>query len=386
MYFVFFVFFVFFVAKHFRIRKEPPMSAPIALRVGYIGTGWTDTVQIPTFRLAGLAPQAIASGNPARAQAVAQKYAIAQVYTTWQELITSDEIDLVSICTPPHLHKEIAVAALQAGKHVICEKPTALNVGEAEAMLAAAQAAPGQLAIVDHELRFHPQRLHMRQLIKEGYVGSVLHAHFDRLGSERLNPAAPWTWWSDADRGGGMLGGVGSHLIDLARWMVGRIESLTAQLQIGHLFRTDPQTGAERPVTADDHAHILLRFANGAHGSVTVSGLTPGGYGMSILVVGTRGALKLDYQDQLWGMQGDRYPSGEWEPIRARHAPANLSELPNQRPFAVGTLYLAQMLAMSLPMGEVLLDDAASFYDGLVVQRALDSARRSHHRGTWESL
>jgi predicted dehydrogenase len=362
------------------------MSAPAALRVGFIGAGWTDAVQIPTFRLAGLNPQAIASANPDHARRVAQDHAIPTVYDTWQDLVHSEQVDIVSICTPPHLHKEIAVAALQAGKHVICEKPTALNVAEAEAMLAAAQAAPGQLAIIDHELRFHPQRLHMRQLIKEGYVGSVLHAQFDRLGSERLNPAAPWTWWSDADSGGGVLGALGSHLIDQARWIVGRIESLSAQLQIGHLYRTDPQIKAERPVTADDHAQIMLRFANGAQGMITASGLTPGGYGMSILVVGTRGALKLDYLDQLWGMQGDDYPGGEWEPIRARHAPANLSELPNQRAFTVGTLYLGQMLAMSLPMGEVLLDDAASFYDGLAVQRALDAARRSHQNGTWERL
>ena len=73
-------------------------------------------------------------------------------------------------------------------------------------MLAAAQAAPDQLAIVDHELRFHPQRLQMRQMIKEGYIGSVLHVHFDRLGSERLNPNLPWNWWCDVDQGGGMLG------------------------------------------------------------------------------------------------------------------------------------------------------------------------------------
>jgi predicted dehydrogenase len=91
-------------------------------------------------------------------------------------LVTSDSVEIVSICTPPDLHAEIAVAALAAGKHVICEKPTALSVAEAEAMLAAAQAAPGRLAIMDHELRFHPQRLHMRQLIKEGYIGSVLQA------------------------------------------------------------------------------------------------------------------------------------------------------------------------------------------------------------------
>jgi predicted dehydrogenase len=367
-------------------------SAANALRVGFIGSGWTDSTQIPAFRLGGLTPQAIASANPEHARAVAARHGLPQVFDTWQAMIASDAVDIISICTPPDLHQEIAVAALQAGKHVISEKPTALNVQQAEAMLAAAQAAPDQLAIIDHELRFHPQRLQMRQMIKEGYVGSVLHVQLDRLGSERLDPALPWNWWCDAERGGGMLNALGSHLLDLARWLIGRIEALTAQLQIGQLYRRDA-AGVMRQVTADEHAHLLLRFANGAQGSITASGLTPGGWGMSILVVGTEGALKLDNQDGLWGLCGPAYPGGgtagaaAWEPIRPRHhAPANLAELPNQRPFAVGSLYLAQVLAMSLPMGEVLPADAASFYDGLVVQRALDAARTAHQNGAWLRL
>jgi predicted dehydrogenase len=361
------------------------MSGKSPLRVGFIGSGWTDSTQIPTFRLGGLHPQAIASANPARARAVAERHGLAAACETWQELIARDDVDIVSICTPPHLHREIAVAALAAGKHVICEKPTALNTAEAEAMLAAAQAAPGQLAIVDHELRFHPQRLQMRQMIREGYIGSVLHVHMDRLGSERLNPNLPWNWWCDLDAGGGMLNALGSHLLDLARWMVGRIDALTAQFQIGHLFRTAAD-GVVHQVTADDHAQLLLRFANGAQGRIAVSGLTPGGWGMSILAVGTDGVLRLDNQDQLWSMRGASYPGGEWEPVRPRHAAANLAELPNQRAFGIGTYYLAQTLALSLPLGEVLLDDAASFYDGLVVQRGLDAARAAHQNSTWLRL
>ncbi len=361
------------------------MFASEGLRVGFVGSGWSDRVQIPVFRLGGLTPQAIASANPERARRVAAAHQLPEAYDSWRELIASPTVDIVSICTPPHLHAEIAIAALAAGKHVICEKPTALAVDEAEAMLAAAQAAPDRLAIMDHELRFHPQRLHLRQLIKEGYVGSVLQARFDRLGGDRLDPQQPWTWWSDAAQGGGMLGALGSHLIDLARWLIGRIEALTAQLQIGHLYRTDPSSGFQRQVTADDHADLLLRFANGALGSITVSGLTPGGYGMSILVVGTEGALKLDNQDQLFGMKG-KYPGGEWEPIRPKINLPAIEGLPNQGSFAVGSYYLAQTLAMSLPMGETLLADAASFYDGLVVQRSLDVARRAHQIRGWESL
>lgn len=361
------------------------MSAQQGLRVGFIGSGWPDRVQIPVFRLGGLTPQAITSARRENAEHVAATHELPQVFDSWQELLTSDSVDIVSICTPPHLHAEIAIAALEAGKHVICEKPTALNVSEAEKMLAAAQAAPGQLAIMDHELRFHPQRLQMRQLIKEGYVGSVLQAQFDRLGSERLDPSQPWSWWSDASNGGGMLGALGSHLVDLARWMIGRIESLTAQIQIGHLFRTDPHSSAQRQVTADDHADLLVRFANGAMGKITVSGLTPSGYGMSVLVVGTDGALMLDNQDHLYGMK-EGYPSAGWEPIRLKQALPAIEGLPNQGAFTIGSYYMAQTLAMSLSMGETMIDDAASFYDGLVVQRLLDAARRTHQTKVWETL
>ena len=141
----------------------------------------------------------------------------------------------------------------------------------------------------------------------------------------------------------------------------------------------------QRQVTADDHADLLLRFANGAMGKITVSGITPGGYGMSILVVGTSGALMLDNQDQLFGMK-EPYPRGSWEPIRPKQTTPPLDGLPNQGAFTIGTYYLAQTLAMSLPMGETMLDDAASFYDGLVVQRVLDAARRAHQNKAWETL
>jgi predicted dehydrogenase len=358
------------------------------LRVGFIGAGWTDRVQIPAFKLGGLTAQAIASGNVENARRVAQKHAIPQVCADWQELVASGEVDIVSIVTPPHLHREIATAALQAGKHVICEKPTALSVAEAEAMFAAAQAAPGQLAIIDHELRFHPARLQMRELIKDGYVGGVVRVEMDRLGGERMNRDLPYNWWSDASRGGGMLGAVGSHLIDLARWMIGRIDAVAGQLQTGCYFRTDPATGGQEQVTADEHADIFVQFggAGGVRGRITVSGITPGARGLSILVVGSDGALRLDNEDRLWGMRGSTYPGGAWEALRPKYLPADLSGLPTGNPFAVGSYYLAQTLATSLPMGETHLAEAASFYDGLVVQRVMDAVQRSQRERAWVRL
>jgi len=354
-------------------------------RVGYIGAGWTDRVQIPAFTLGGLLPQAISSGHLENAQRVAAAHNIPEVYGTWQELVASPNVDIVSIVTPPDTHKEIAVAALQAGKHVLCEKPMAMNVAEAEEMFAAAQAAPGRLAMIDHELRFHPLRMQLRQMIKDGAIGNVMRIEIQRLGPDRLDPQRPFTWWADAGRGGGMLNAVGSHLIDLARWCVGRIDGVAGQLQVGHYTRKDSE-GAAHQVTADDHADVLVRFANGIQGLIVASGLTPGGFGISTLVVGSEGALKLDNQEQLWIQSGLRGTGATWEPVRHKYPPADLSSLPPNNPFAVGSFYLAQTLASSLPMGETALPEAASFYDGLVVQRTLDAIRRSHREQSWIAL
>jgi predicted dehydrogenase len=357
------------------------------LRVGFIGAGWTERVQIPTFLLAGLAAQAISSGREENARRVAAKFAIPEVHTDWRDLIQSDTVDLVSIVTPPHLHCEIAIAALRAGKHVICEKPTALNVAEAENMFAAAQAAPNQLAIIDHELRFHPQRAHMRRLLREGYIGSPLYIDLDWRNSNRLDPHASWSWHSDADKGGGFLGALGSHLLDLARWLLGRIDALSAQLQTAHFLRPEPDATAQHRVTADDLVHLMLQFGSGIQGRITASALYPDNLGMSVLLVGTEGALRVDYQDRLWGLRSPTYPKATWQEIQPPGPTVDPDALPNASPFTLGSYYLGRALAEAHQQGRPLaLPDAASFYDGLVVQRALDAARKSHRDKVWVRL
>ncbi len=316
---------------------------------------------------------------------MADAHHIPEVYGSWQELIASPNVDVVSIVTPPDTHKEIAIAALQAGKHVICEKPMALNVAEAEEMFAAAQAAPGQLAIIDHELRFHPLRMQLRQMIKDGTIGNVIRIEIQRLGPDRLDAERPWSWWADAARGGGMLNAVGSHMLDLARWCIGRIDGVAGQLQVGHYTRKD-ENGALQQVTADDHADVLVRFSHGVQGLIVASGLTPGGFGINTLVVGSEGALKLDHHEKLWHQHGLQGTGAAWEPVRSKYPIADLSALPPDNPFAIGSFYLAQTLAASLPMGETALPDAASFYDGLVVQRTLDAVRQSHSEKCWVAL
>jgi predicted dehydrogenase len=360
-------------------------TAPQAPRVGFIGAGWTERTQIPAFKLGGLAIQAICANRPESAKRVAATHAIPEVYPSWRELLRAETVDVVSIATPPHLHAEIAIAALRAGKHVICEKPTALNVGEAEDMFAAAQAAPNQLAIIDHELRFQPPRVELRKRVRSGEIGSPLYVELDWLYATRLNPQAPWSWHSDADKGGGCLNSMGSHLFDLARWLFGRVDSLAAQLQTAHFLRPDPQTNVQRRVTSDDRAHMILQFGSGVQGKITANAMYPGNKGMSIVVVGTEGALRLDYEDRLWATKVAAPGPDDWEELPVADESLALP-LPSRSPFAVGSYYLAKALTHTLQTNAHAIPDAATFYDGLVVQRALDAARRSHREKLWVRL
>lgn len=366
-------------------QKGSMMALEIAPRVGYIGTGWTERGQIPAFTLGGLTAQAVASRQIANAERVASRYAIPEIYGDWRELVASPTVDVVSICSPPHLHKEMAIAALEAGKHVICEKPMAMNVAEAEIMFAAAQAHPDQLAIIDHEMRFHPVRLHLRQMIREGEIGHLLRVDCTRTAGDRLNPDLPWTWWADASKGGGMLGALGSHMLDLSRWLAGRIEMLTGQTQIARYTRRD-STGAVHDVTADDHADLLLHLSHGVRGRIVVSGITPGPTtGMEVMVTGDRGALRITGQDLL-EVRRDPGAAGVWEAVETPALAENLGEVAARGTMSVGSYYLAQAIATALPLGESALPEAASFYDGLVVQRALDAVYAMRDAPAWVSL
>lgn len=356
------------------------------LRVGFIGSGWAERVQIPAFKQGGLHAQAISSGHVENAERAAALHAIPEVYADWRDLIASDSVDIVSITVPPHLHVEMAVAALQAGKHVICEKPTALNAAEAETMLAASQAAPNQLAIIDHELRFTPQRQALHRLFRENYVGRALWVELTWRYPSRLNPDLPWNWWSDAEKGGGALGAIGSHLFDLSRWLFGRIDLISAQLKTGHAYRTDPNTGTERLVTADDHAHVALKFSNGMDGVITASAISPGAPGMTLTLYGTDGALRLDEADRLWGMKADAFTDGTWSEIAVDDPVRDAGNVPGGTSFARGSVYLAQSIAQTLSNGEHWIADAASFFDGLKAQQMLDAARRSHSERIWVRL
>ena len=326
-------------------------------RVGIIGRGWGDRSQAPNFREAGLDVAAVVGRDG------------------WRELIKRGDIDLISIVMPPPSHLEMSVAALEAGKHVICEKPTAMNAAEAEKMLAAAKAHPKQIAIIDHELRFLPSFLAARERI--GNIGAIRYAEVRYASPSRGDRSRSWNWWSDASQGGGVWGAVGSHFVDAIRYLGLEIEAAQAMLA------TVIKERSGKKVTSDDLAAVHLRVGpppSAAFAAMTFSAVASGPDEPAALTIhGENGSFRLTGEELLFAK-----PKGPFERI----AGGELSNRPGNSPggaFGTGTYHLGLALRKALDDGDRdALKPAATFSDGLSQQRVLDAARRSAaEAGKW---
>src|ERR1041385_2325710 len=175
------------------------------VRIGIIGAGFARTAQIPAFKnCEGARIVAIASAHREHAEEIAREFDIPHVEDNWRGVIDRDDVDLVSIATPVVTHCEMTLAALDRRKHVLCEKPMAMNAEEARRMQERAQES-GVLALIDHELRFLPARLKMRDLLQAGEIGKVKHVKLTFRADSRADVTRPWNWWSDIKQGGGVL-------------------------------------------------------------------------------------------------------------------------------------------------------------------------------------
>src|SRR5215213_4298920 len=262
--------------------------------IGIVGTGFARTTQIPGFRDSmGAKIVAIASRNRERAEAVAKEFGIEHVAANWQELVAHPDVDLVSVVTPPSTHMEITLAALDHRKAVLCEKPMALNAGEARRMLERAKAA-GVLALIDHELRFLNSRRVMRGMLQTGAIGSVRHCNYVFRSDYRGIADRPWDWWSDEKMGGGALGAIGSHVIDSFRWTLSAEVTKVLGMLTTHITQSPDKAGGGgmRTVTTDDEAKRLLRFSDGPHtenttGAASISVVESGKYENRLEIYGT---------------------------------------------------------------------------------------------------
>lgn len=357
-----------------------------SIGVGIIGTGFARKTQVPAFQACpGARVVAIASAHRANAERAASEFKIEHFTDDWRELIAREDIDLVSIVTPPVTHLEMTLAALDAGKAVLCEKPMAMNSSETEAMVNRASKA-GTLALIDHELRFLSGRRKMRDIFLGGEIGYVHHAKLLFRADSRADASRPWNWWSDSKAGGGALGAIGSHAVDAFRWLLGtEVSHVFGQLATRVSHRKDMDTGDVRSVTADDEANLTLRFAdnelmNGATGTISLSVVESGRPEHRLEIFGSKGALMIEGVRLYHAQTG----SGEWKAVEVDEG--ELAEGMSDNEWSRGFTTFSREIISALHDGATTVEGAATFGDGHITQLVLDAARTSNESGCWVSL
>jgi predicted dehydrogenase len=242
-------------------------------------------------------------------QAFANTWGWEEIETDWKAVVARTDVDIVDIAVPQYLHKEIAVAAAKAGKHLFCEKPIAMTVGEAQEMWDAAKAA-GIVHYLNHNYRRVPAVILAKQLIDEGKIGKIYHWRGAYLQSWIMDPNFPLTWHLRKETAGaGPNIDLNSHSLDLARFLVGDISEVSAMTANFITERPLPGKGAATfsagsggasemgPVTVEDAAFLVVRFKNGALGSFDTTRFASGRKNYNTFeIYGSKGALTFDLE------------------------------------------------------------------------------------------
>src|SRR3989344_231051 len=270
------------------------------IRIGIIGTGFGAKVHMPGFQaIKGARVLGIASSKPEKTSQIAQKNNIELAFKTWQELVSSSKIDAVSIAAPPHLHLKIAMAAIKNGKHILCEKPLAMNATEARQMAKKA-AESGLVHMTNFEFKNIPHWLLMKDLLQKNRLGRIRQINIDWITGGRSDPALPFLWQNESRFGGGILFAYGSHMIDYVEWFFGPIEKVFGKLSI-----LKNKVGGKKP-TAEDTCNIIMELKNGTLVNLVTSNVLINGCGHRMEVYGEKGSLKLEnknLKDTVYGFE-----------------------------------------------------------------------------------
>jgi predicted dehydrogenase len=246
---------------------------------------------------------AIAGRNLPRVREFAAKYGYKKTYDSASKLVNDPEVDVVDMCTPPYAHSELAAEAFKLGKHAICEKPLARTAEEARSMLRAAEKA-GVKHMTAFNYRFIPAVSYAKKLITEGYVGRVLNFRGAYLNIEvgdkgYLNEHFPLDWHFKTETAGyGALSDLGSHILDLARFLVGEISSVAGATATYIKERPLPESPTKKGrVEVDDSTVAAVKFANGALGTIEASWMAPGRKDfLRFEILGSEGSLRFNLE------------------------------------------------------------------------------------------
>jgi predicted dehydrogenase len=383
------------------------------LRVGMVGYAFMGAAHSQAWRTVNRAfdlpvrarMTAVAGRDDAKVRAAAAQLGWERTYTDWRELVAADDIDVVDICTPGDSHCEIALAALAAGKHVLCEKPLANTVEEAQAMVAAAETAraSGVRSMAGFNYRRVPAVAYLRQLIAGGRLGTVRHVRAVYLQDWITDPQFPLVWRLQKEKSGsGALGDIGSHIVDLTQYVTG--QSVTGVSAITETFikerplpasasglsgESSTETGR---VTVDDAALFLARLSGGAVATYEATRFATGRKnGLRVEVNGSLGSAVFDLErlNELELYDADR-PGAEQGFTRILVTegdhPYMSAWWPPGHIIGYEHSFTHQMrdFLEAVANGK---DPEPSFADALQVQRVLDAVERSASAGSgWTTV
>jgi predicted dehydrogenase len=342
--------------------------------------------------------------DAARVAEAADRLGWAEAETDWRRLLERDDIDLIDICTPGDTHAEIAIAALDAGKHVLCEKPLANTVAEAESMAEAAEraAARGVRAMVGFTYRRVPAIALAQRLVAEGRIGEIRHVRAQYLQDWIADAEAPLSWRLDKTKAGsGALGDIGAHIIDLTQFITGdRILEVSGQLET---FVKERPVAAEHaglsgtpslergPVTVDDAAVFLGRFAGGALGVFEATRFATGRKNaIRIELNGSLGSLAFDFEDMnVLHFFDAAEPAGTAGFRRILVTEPEHPYVGNWWPAGHGLGYehgfTHQVVDLVTAIADC-TDPRPTFADGLQVQRVLAAVETSSDTRQWQEI
>ena len=368
------------------------------LCVGIAGTGFIGSVHARSARLAGARVVSVAASSPQRAETAAAELRADRAAASAEELVRDPELDVVHICTPNHLHQPLAEAALAAGKHVVCEKPLAMDASGAELLVAAAVAA-GRQAAVPFVYRFYPTVREARERVRAGETGAVRLLHGTYLQDWLLRPE-DGNWRVDESLGGASraFADIGSHWCDLAEFVTGqRLTRLSARTLTavperhigsdGHAFARGDGSGELRQVSTEDAAVVQFETDAGALGSVVISQVSAGRKNrLWIEIDGSEEALAFDQEqpEELWVGRRPEETIVRRDPESLCPAAARYATLPGGHPQGYADCFDAFVKDFyeAVATGHA-PDGLPSFADGLRSNRITEAVLASSASGEW---
>ena len=287
-----------------------------------IGTGFIGTVHVEALRRIGVSVRGVLGSSPVRGAARAEALNVPRAYAHLDELLADPLVDVVHVTSPNDLHASQTLAILDAGKHVVCEKPLAMTAGES-ARLVDRAATTGLVNATNFNIRFYPLNQHAHEIVGDGALGDV-RLVTGRYFQDWLLLDSDWNWRLQPERGGALraVGDIGSHWLDLMTFVTGQhVAEVMADLSTFIETRQEPTGPVEtfstdrssetvaRDIATEDAATILLRFDGGARGAVSISQISPGRKNSLVYEIdGSDGAWSWDSEqpDQAWLGHRDR--------------------------------------------------------------------------------